>query len=86
VRALIAGAGVIGTVSAQSADPRYLALPSGALPRTESLADVSARLLPYWQDAIVPDLRALAKQLESIPDDLIAELDIPTGMRGKHEG
>jgi 2,3-bisphosphoglycerate-dependent phosphoglycerate mutase len=81
--------------SAQSADPRYLALPSGALPRTESLADVSARLLPYWRDAIVPDLRAggcvlvvshgntlraLVKQLESIPDDLIADLDIPTGI------
>lgn len=81
--------------SAQSADPRYLAVPPEALPRTESLADVSARLLPYWQGAIVPDLRAggcvlvvshgntlraLVKQLESIPDDLIAELDIPTGI------
>lgn len=81
--------------SAQSADPRYLALPPEALPRTESLADVSARLQPYWRDAIVPDLRAggcvlvvshgntlraLVKQLESIPDDLIAELDIPTGI------
>ena len=81
--------------SAQSADPRYVALPPETLPRTESLADVSARLLPYWQDAIVPDLRAggcvlvvshgntlraLVKQLESIPDDLIAELDIPTGL------
>ena len=44
--------------SAQSTDPRYLALPPEALPRTESLADVSARLLPYWRDAIVPDLRA----------------------------
>jgi 2,3-bisphosphoglycerate-dependent phosphoglycerate mutase len=81
--------------SAQSADPRYLDLPLEILPRAESLADVSARLLPYWYDAIVPDLRAggcvlvvshgntlraLVKQLESIPDDLIAELDIPTGI------
>jgi 2,3-bisphosphoglycerate-dependent phosphoglycerate mutase len=81
--------------SAQSADPRYLALPLEVLPRAESLADVSARLLPYWYDAIVPDLRAggcvlvvshgntlraLVKQLEFIPDDLIAELDIPTGI------
>ena len=75
--------------SAQSADPRYLALPPEVLPRAESLADVSDRLLPYWYDAIVPDLRAggcvlvvshgntlraLVKQLESIPDDLITEL------------
>jgi 2,3-bisphosphoglycerate-dependent phosphoglycerate mutase len=70
-------------------------VPPEALPRTESLADVSARLLPYWRDAIAPDLRAggcvlivshgntlraLVKQLESIPDDLIADLDIPTGI------
>ena len=81
--------------SAPSTDPRYLALPPETLPSTESLADVSARLLPYWRDAIVPDLRAggcvlvvshgntlraLVKQLESIPDDLITELDIPTGI------
>jgi 2,3-bisphosphoglycerate-dependent phosphoglycerate mutase len=80
---------------AQSADPRYQALPPDALPRAESLADVSARLLPYWYDAIVPDLRAggcvlvvshgntlraLVKHLESIPDDHIAELEIPTGI------
>jgi 2,3-bisphosphoglycerate-dependent phosphoglycerate mutase len=80
---------------AQSADPRYQAVPPDALPRAESLADVSARLLPYWYDAIVPDLRAggcvlvvshgnalraLVKHLESIPDDGIAGLEIPTGM------
>jgi hypothetical protein len=56
---------------------------------------VSARLLPYWYDAIVPDLlaggcvlvvshsntlRALVKHLESIPDDGVTELDIPTGI------
>jgi len=81
--------------SSQEADPRYRALPPGVLPRAESLADVSARLLPYWYDAIVPDLRtggcvlvvshgntlrALVKHLESIPDDRIAELEIPTGI------
>ena len=80
---------------AQSADPRYQALPPDALPRTESLADVSTRMLPYWYDVIVPDLRAgrcvlvvshgntlraLVKHLESIPDHQIAELDIPTGI------
>jgi len=76
-------------------DPRYAMLPPEARPRAESLRDVSARLLPYWYDAIVPDLRAggcvlvvshgntlraLVKHLESIPDDQIAELDIPTGI------
>ncbi len=65
------------------------------LPRAESLADASARLLPYWYDAIVPDLRAggcvlvvshnntlraLVKHLEAILDDRIAELEIPTGI------
>jgi 2,3-bisphosphoglycerate-dependent phosphoglycerate mutase len=42
----------------QFADPRYAALPPAARPRAESLKDVTARLLPYWYDAIVPDLRA----------------------------
>ena len=57
--------------------------------------EVSARLLPYWYDAIVPDLlaggcvlvvshgntlRALVKHLDAIPEDQIADLDIPTGI------
>jgi 2,3-bisphosphoglycerate-dependent phosphoglycerate mutase len=61
-------------------DPRYAILPPEAQPRAEALRDVSARLLPYWYDAIVPDLlaggcvlvvshgntlRALVKHLES---------------------
>jgi hypothetical protein len=77
---------------AQCHDPRYATLPPDAEPRGESLADVCARLLPYWYDAIVPDLRAggcvfvvshgntlraLVKHLESIPDEQIAGLDIP---------
>jgi 2,3-bisphosphoglycerate-dependent phosphoglycerate mutase len=76
-------------------DPRYQLLPPEVRPRAESLSDVTARLLPYWYDAIVPDLRtsgcvlvvshgntlrALVKHLESIPDDRIAGLDIPTGI------
>jgi 2,3-bisphosphoglycerate-dependent phosphoglycerate mutase len=79
----------------QFGDPRYQTLPPEIRPRAESLRDVTARLLPYWYDAIVPDLRAggcvlvvshgntlraLVKHLESIPDDQIAELDIPTGI------
>jgi 2,3-bisphosphoglycerate-dependent phosphoglycerate mutase len=79
----------------QLSDPRYETLPPEARPRAESLREVSARLLPYWYDAIVPDLlaggcvlvvshgntlRALVKHLDSMPDDQIADLDIPTGI------
>jgi 2,3-bisphosphoglycerate-dependent phosphoglycerate mutase len=39
-------------------DPRYRDVPADALPATECLADVVARVLPYWSDVIVPDLRA----------------------------
>ena len=38
----------------QLSDPRYEMLPPEARPRAESLREVSARLLPYWYDAIVP--------------------------------
>jgi 2,3-bisphosphoglycerate-dependent phosphoglycerate mutase len=76
-------------------DPRYATLPPDARPRTESLRDVTGRLLPYWYDAIVPDLlaeeivlvvshgntlRALVKHLERIPDEKIDELEIPNGV------
>ena len=79
----------------QSRDPRYAGLPPEARPRTECLKDVLIRMLPYWYDAIVPDLgrdetvlvvahgnslRALVKHLDGISDDQIAALDIPTGM------
>ena len=82
-------------LGAAAEDPRYDNLPPEARPRAESLRAVSARLLPYWYDAIVPDLlaggcvlvvshgntlRALVKYLDSIPDDQIAGLDIPTGI------
>ena len=39
-------------------DPRYRDVPADALPLTECLADVVARVVPYWADAIVPDLLA----------------------------
>ena len=79
----------------QSGDPRYQDLPPEARPRTECLKDVVARLLPYWYDAVVPDLnrgetvlvvahgnslRALVKHLDGIGDAAIAELNIPTGI------
>ena len=76
-------------------DPRYAGLPPELLPRTECLRDVVRRLVPYWHDAIVPDLaagrtvlvvahgnslRALVKHLDEIGDDAITELNIPTGI------
>ncbi|WP_419842393.1 2,3-diphosphoglycerate-dependent phosphoglycerate mutase [Candidatus Poriferisodalis sp.] len=77
-----------------SDDPRYAELSDDDTPRTECLADVQARLLPYWRDHIASDLRAgrtvlvaahgnslraLVKHLDGIGDAEIAELDIPTG-------
>ena len=79
----------------QVGDPRYENLPPELMPRTECLRDVVARLLPYWYDAMVPDLvagktvlvvahgnslRALVKHLDGISDAAIAELNIPTGI------
>ena len=43
-------------------DPRYRDLDPADIPPTECLADVVARVLPYWESAIVPDLRAAAEQ------------------------
>jgi 2,3-bisphosphoglycerate-dependent phosphoglycerate mutase len=75
--------------------PRYADLPPEVLPRTECLKDVVERMLPYWVDGIVPDLRAgkvvlvaahgnslraLVKHLEGISDADIAGLNIPTGV------
>jgi 2,3-bisphosphoglycerate-dependent phosphoglycerate mutase len=75
-------------------DPRYAALPPELVPDTECLADVVDRMLPYWYDAIVPDLadgkvvlvsahgnslRALVKHLDEISDADIVGLNIPTG-------
>jgi 2,3-bisphosphoglycerate-dependent phosphoglycerate mutase len=79
----------------QAADARYADLPGELLPRTECLADVLDRMLPYWYDAIVPDLRAgktvlvtahgnslraLVKHLDHIGEDEIVGLNIPTGI------
>src|SRR5262252_7106862 len=71
----------------QAGDRRYAHLPPELLPRTECLADVLHRMLPYWYDAIVPDLaahgnslRALVKHLDEIGDAEIAGLNIPTGI------
>ncbi len=79
----------------QTHDPRYAWLPPEANPRTECLRDVVGRLMPYWEDVIVGDLRAgkvvlvaahgnslraLVKHLDGISDEAIAGLNVPTGI------
>ena len=74
-----------------AADRRYAGIP---IPNTESLKDTIARVLPYWEARIAPELRAgkrvvisahgnslraLVKHLSNIPDDEITSLEIPTG-------
>ena len=76
-------------------DPRYAWMPPELVPATECLEDVVERMLPYWYDAIVPDLRtgqtvivaahgnslrALVKHLDGISDEEIPALNIPTGI------
>ncbi|CAB4914727.1 unannotated protein [freshwater metagenome] len=76
----------------QSKDPRYADI---SAPKTECLKDVIERMLPYWHENIVPDLkkgkrvlvtahgnslRALVKHLDGISDSDIAGLNIPTGI------
>jgi 2,3-bisphosphoglycerate-dependent phosphoglycerate mutase len=75
-------------------DPRYRLLPPDVLPASECLRDVVLRVLPYWYDAIAPQLlagmdvlvtahgnslRALLKHLEDVSDTDIADVNIPTG-------
>ncbi|GGD61157.1 2,3-diphosphoglycerate-dependent phosphoglycerate mutase [Aurantiacibacter arachoides] len=74
-----------------SADPRYAGI---TVPAAESLKLTIERVLPYYQEAIVPrladgetvivsahgnSLRALVKHLSAISDDDITGLEIPTG-------
>ena len=74
-----------------SKDRRYAGI---KVPATESLKDTIARVIPYWESRIAPDLkagkrvlisahgnslRALVKHLSNIPDDEITGLEIPTG-------
>jgi 2,3-bisphosphoglycerate-dependent phosphoglycerate mutase len=76
-------------------DPRYQGMKKGEIPLTECLKDTVERFLPYWHDVIAPtvrsgkrvliaahgnSLRALVKYLDNIPDDVITEVNIPTGM------
>jgi len=49
-----------------SHDTRYRDVPIDALPATECLADVVARMVPYWEDAIVPDLLAASARAGAV--------------------
>jgi 2,3-bisphosphoglycerate-dependent phosphoglycerate mutase len=81
-----------GSEFSQEGDPRYAGID---VPATECLKDVVARFLPYWESAVVPDLRegkvvllaahgnslrALVKHLDGISDTDIVGLNIPTGI------
>jgi 2,3-bisphosphoglycerate-dependent phosphoglycerate mutase len=83
----------------QVGDTRYRELLE-SVPRTECLKDVVVRLLPYWYDAIVPDLqmgrtvllaahgnslRALIKHLDGMSDDAVVALNVPTGIPLRYE-
>ncbi len=76
-------------------DRRYRSVPPEDLPGAESLKEVVARMLPYWESDIVPDLRsgacvmlaahgnslrALVKHLDKVSEEEIVELNIPTGV------
>ena len=77
----------------QNADPRYADIGGG--PLTECLADVVARFVPYFENVVVPDLRAgktvliaahgnslraLVKYLDGMSDEDVVGLNIPTGV------
>ena len=81
-------------------DRRYRSLAPEVLPATECLADVVARVLPYWHDVIAPQLlggqdvlvtahgnslRALLMHLEGVSREDIAEVNIPTGVPRRYE-
>ena len=78
-----------------SKDPRYAGIPASELPAGECLADTVARVVPYWENTITPEikagkkiiiaahgnsLRALVKYLDNISERDILELNIPTGV------
>jgi 2,3-bisphosphoglycerate-dependent phosphoglycerate mutase len=80
---------------ASGRDPRYGDLLPSEIPASESLKDTVARFLPYWHETIAPtlaggrrvliaahgnSLRALVKYLDSVGDQEIVELNIPTGI------
>ena len=81
-------------------DPRYASLDPSDLPATESLKTTLDRVVPYWEQAIAPELRAgrdvliaahgnslraRVKRREDISEQDIVELNIPTGSPRAYE-
>ena len=76
-------------------DARYAGIDPSLLPATESLKDTLARVQPFWEARIAPELRAgrnvlvaahgnslraMVKMLDNVPESDIVELNIPTGV------
>ncbi len=76
-------------------DPRYAGVPDSEIPRTESLKDAIARVMPYWECVIFPtlktqnsllvtahgnSLRGIVKHLKNISDEAISALNLPTAV------
>ncbi len=76
-------------------DIRYKDLTERELPLTENLSETMDRVLPYWNELIVPEmrknqkviicahgnsLRALIKYIDNLSDDEVTQLDLPTGV------
>jgi 2,3-bisphosphoglycerate-dependent phosphoglycerate mutase len=76
-------------------DARYAGLTEDELPTTECLKDTVARVVPYWENTIAPEikagkklviaahgnsLRALVKYLDNMSEEEILKLNIPTGV------
>ena len=81
-----------GDPRSEAGDPRYAGI---EVPRSECLKDTVARVIPYWQSAIVPavragrrvliaahgnSMRALVKHLDEASDEAIVKENVPTGI------
>jgi 2,3-bisphosphoglycerate-dependent phosphoglycerate mutase len=82
-------------LAALRADPRFTPLPADTVPAAECLADVVARVVPYWIDVLVPQLRAgglplvvahgnslraLITHWDQLSEDEVMEFNVPTGI------
>lgn len=76
-------------------DPRYQSIPRDRLPRVETLKATIERLMPLWSGPIASalhggevvliaahgnSLRGIVKELDTVPDDVIPHVEIPTGI------
>ncbi|HXE22928.1 MAG TPA: 2,3-diphosphoglycerate-dependent phosphoglycerate mutase [Rhodoferax sp.] len=84
-----------GDARSERGDPRYAKLKPGQVPLTECLKDTVARVMPFWEEAMAPaikagkrilvvahgnSIRALVKYLDGISDADIVGLNIPNGI------